>query len=202
LGADHLVNSQEGFAGGPGQLVTGLYQGPPIITLYRTTDGGRTWSKYNIAGSQSFVELPISVFGRQMVLIQNGPNRGDSLNLNPGTIDVSRNGSSGWVTHTVPFGPGGLPASFSAVSPSVWAFSSGRKLFTTHDAGQHWREIVLRNLPRNAEIQKIVFTSSKVGWAVINGFGPHGTLFRTTDGGEQWTPAGPPKPRHSTPTKH
>ena len=192
-----FANNHVGFAGGPGQMVIGLYLGPPIITLYRTTDGGRTWSKYNIAGSDSFVELPIRVFGSQVVLVQNKPNRRGGLNLNPGTIDVSTDGGkNNWVEHAVPFGPGGLPASFSAVSPSVWAFSSRNDLFTTRDAGQHWRKIVLRNLPRHAQVRKLVFTSSRVGWATIHGSGSRSTLVRTTDGGAHWVPAGPLKPRH------
>jgi photosystem II stability/assembly factor-like uncharacterized protein len=182
-------------------MIIGPYIGPPIITLYRTTNGGRTWSKYDIGGSKSFVELPIRAFGSRVVLAQNAPNRGDGLNLNPGTVDVSPDGGHHWVTHAVPFGPGGLPASFSAVSPSVWAFSSRNDLFTTGDAGRHWRKIGFRSLPTNAQVRKIVFSSSRVGWAILNGVGPHDTLFRTTDGGVHWTPAGPLKPRPSKAAK-
>lgn len=197
-----FANSNDGFAGGPGQTIIGPYIGPSIITLYRTTDGGRTWSKYNIARSDSFVELPIRVFGSQVVLAQNAPNRAGGLNLNPGTVDISPDAGHNWVTHAVPFGPGGLPASFSAVSPSVWAFSSRSDLFTTRDAGRHWRKIGFRSLPRNAHVRKVVFTSSRVGWAILYGVGPHANLFRTTDGGVHWTPAGPLKPRLSKATKH
>lgn len=190
-----FVNSKEGFAGGPGQTIIGLYVGPPIITLYRTTDGGRTWSKYDIGGSKSFVELPIRVFGSHVVLAQNAPNQKGGLNLNPGTVDVSPDAGHDWVTHAVPFGPGGLPASFGAVSPRLWAFSSRHDMFTTRDAGRHWRKIVQRDLPENAQVRNVVFTSSRVGWEVIYGFGPHGNLFRTTDGGLHWTAAGPSLPR-------
>lgn len=197
-----FVNNNDGFAGGPGQMIIGPYIGPPIITLYRTTDGGQTWAKYDIAGSKSFVELPIHGFGSQVVLAQNAPNRAGGLNLNPGTVDVSPDGGQNWVTHAVPFGAGGLPASFSPISPSDWAFSSRNDLFTTHDAGRHWREIGFRNLPRNAQVRKVVFTSNRVGWAILYGVGPHANLFRTTDGGVHWTPAGPLKPRPSKAAKH
>jgi photosystem II stability/assembly factor-like uncharacterized protein len=193
-----FVNHDTAFAGGPGPTIIGPYIGPPIVTLYRTTDGGRTWSKYDIAGSDSFVDLPIRVFGPRVVLAQNAPNHAGGLNLNPGTVDVSPDGGHNWLRHAVPFGPGGLPASFSAVSPSVWAFSSRHDLFTTRDSGRHWRKIVLRNLPTTAQVKEVVFTSSRVGWAVVYGFGPHGDLFRTTDGGLHWTVAGPPLPRART----
>jgi photosystem II stability/assembly factor-like uncharacterized protein len=189
-----FVNSHTAFAGGPGQMVVGdLTPGAPIITLYRTTDGGRTWAKYNIAGSKSFVELPIRVVGSHVALIQNGPNRDGGLNLAPGTIDVSANGGHDWVRHAVPFI--GRPASFSAASPSVWAYSAYRDLFTTHDTGRHWRRIAFRNLSQNARVIKLAFTSRDVGWAIAYGLGPHSTLIRTTDGGLHWKAAGPNLPR-------
>jgi hypothetical protein len=93
-----FANKHVAFAGGPGQMVVGdLTPGPPIITLYRTTDGGRTWSKYNVAGSKSFVELPIHVVGSHVALVQNGPNHDGGLNLSatrPPRIVTARTGTA------------------------------------------------------------------------------------------------------------
>ena len=190
-----FLNDRVGFAAGPGPMVIGLYVGPPIVTLYRTTDGGRTWSKYEIAGSDSFVELPIGVSGGHVVLIQNAPNRGDSLNLNPGTVWVSGAGGGHWSGRAVPFGPGGIPSSFSPVSPRIWAISSRQDLYVTADAGGHWRKVAVRGLPPRAPIWKIAFSSSRVGWAIVRsrlaGVVGASTLLLTTDGGRHWTIAGP-----------
>jgi photosystem II stability/assembly factor-like uncharacterized protein len=188
-----FVDASHGFAfgGKPPILIGLLARGPALGYLYETTDGGRTWSRYDPAGSGSFVEQPYSAFGREIFVIQNGPNRDGGLNLAPATIYLSRDAGRHWSGSAVP-SELAVAVSFSAASPNVWAWSAGQDLFVTNHAGNGWQEIVMRGLPRNAKIQKIVFTSRRAGWAVLSGFGPHGTLFRTTDGGVHWTPAGPP----------
>jgi photosystem II stability/assembly factor-like uncharacterized protein len=170
--------------------IIGPYQGPEFGFLYETTDGGRTWSRYDIRGSARFVEQPIASFGREIVVAQNGPNPAGGLNLAPAAVYRSRDGGRSWSGTPVPAGVG-VPAPLSAASPRVWVWASRRNLFMTHDAGQSWHKIVLRDLPRAGWIKKVDFTSRRVGWAVVYGLGTGGTLLRTTDGGEHWTPAGP-----------
>jgi photosystem II stability/assembly factor-like uncharacterized protein len=170
--------------------IIGPYQGPEFGFLYKTTDGGRTWSRYDIRGSSRFVEQPIAAFGRQVVVAQNGPNPAGGLNLAPATVYRSRDGGRSWHGTPVPAGVG-VPAPLSAASPSVWVWASRRNLFVTHNAGKTWHKIVLRNLFRTARISKVDFTSRRVGWAVVYGLGADGTLLRTTDGGMHWAPAGP-----------
>jgi len=194
-GPIQFVNARDGFAGGKGQMMIGNYQGPPIVTLFRTRDGGRTWSKYDIAGSDSFAELPIGVFGGKVVLAQNAPNPKDGLNLNPGAVWVSGDAGAHWLGRPVPFPAGSGARSFTTASPDVWGFAVGHDLYVTADGGARWRHVALRGLPRFGWIGQIVFTSSRIGWAVMPVGRPSRTLFRTTDGGKHWTPAGPPKPK-------
>jgi photosystem II stability/assembly factor-like uncharacterized protein len=181
-------------------VVQGFYQGPEFGHLYRTTDGGRTWSPYDIGDASRFVEQP-SAFGQDAVVVQNGANPADGWNLAPGTVYASDDGGHDWSGRRVPAGLG-VPPSFDAASPNLWAWPSRTALFTTGDAGRHWHKIVLHGLPRNAAIRKVDLTSRRVGWAIVYGLGPHPTLFHTSDGGLRWIPAGPLKPRRRTPTKH
>ncbi|HEU5244346.1 MAG TPA: YCF48-related protein [Gaiellaceae bacterium] len=176
--------------------IIGPYQGPEFGYLYKTTDGGRTWSRYDIRGSARFVEQPIAAFGRELVLAQNGPNRDGGINLAPATVYRSRDGGRSWSGARVPNGVG-VPAPLSAASPRVWVWASRRDLFATRDAGRSWHKIVLRNLSQTARIGKVDFTSRRVGWAVVYGLGTDGTLLRTTDGGIHWNPAGPLRHRTS-----
>ena len=186
-----FLDNRIGFAFGWGpRIIRGPYFGPPFGTLYRTTDGGRTWSKYDIGGSTSFVQEPIRIVGDRVVVVQNRPNPSGGLNLAAGTIYVSADGRS-WSGSAVPGDPTVL-TSFTAVSPNVWAFSSGRDLYTTADAGDHWRRIRLRGLvthrPQRLWFERVDFTSSQVGWLVLGR-----TLYGTTDGGVHWAVAGPSK---------
>ncbi|HEX4323272.1 MAG TPA: hypothetical protein VHZ77_01445 [Gaiellaceae bacterium] len=187
-----FVDRSHGFAfGGRPQMIIGPFGGPPLGFVYETADGGRTWSRYDPAGSGSFVEQPYSALGHEVFLVQNGPNPDGGLNLAAATIYLTRDAGRHWSGRVVPPGPA-VAVSFSAASPNVWAWASGQNLLVTDHAGNGWTEIVLRGLPQRAAIRKIVFTSQRAGWAVLWGFGPHGSLFRTTDGGAQWKPAGPP----------
>jgi photosystem II stability/assembly factor-like uncharacterized protein len=174
--------------------IIGPYQGPHFGYLYKTTDGGRTWSRYGIHDSVRFVEQPFAVFGRQIVLAQNGPNRNGGINLAPSTVYVSPDGGSHWDGHAIPAGIG-VPAPFDAASPSVWVWASRTGLYVTRDGGGSWHRILLRHLPPAAWIDKIDFTSSRVGWAIFSGLPAHPSLFHTTDGGLHWNPAGPRLPR-------
>jgi len=190
---DHIAfaDGTTGFAfGGRQQMVIGPIRAPDFGNLYETTDGGRTWSSRDIHESGRLVEQPIAVFGREIVLAQNGPNRNGGLNLAPATVYVSPDGGNRWAGHAVPAGVG-VPAPFDAVSPSVWVWASRTELYVTHTGGQRWHRIVLRHLPRGAWIDRIDFTSRRAGWAIFSGIGAHPYLFRTTDGGVHWKPAGP-----------
>src|SRR5436190_6146849 len=130
-----FLDGRNGFAfeDNTGTII-GPYEGPEFGYLYKTSDGGRTWSRYDIHGSARFVEQPIVAFGRQIVVAQNGPNPDGGLDLAPATVYRSRDGGRSWSGTPVPAGVG-VPAPLSAASPSVWVWASRRILFVTHDAG-------------------------------------------------------------------
>lgn len=201
LGRITFLSDRVGFLfayGGAGGLG---YFGPPIGTLYRTIDSGRTWAPYSIGGSKSLVEEPIRVAGNRIVVVQNGPACDRCVNFAPKTIYSSADGRT-WRGGAVPAGVARarpLKFAFTAGSSNAWAFISGSDVYTTRDAGRHWRKIAIHlrvtRSPQRLWGEKIHFTSSRVGWALL-----HRRLYRTTDGGVHWKVAGPlgkPIPIHA-----
>jgi photosystem II stability/assembly factor-like uncharacterized protein len=188
-----FLDDREGFVVAT-QALPGLLGIPEPAFLSHTTDGGRTWSRYRIPPHSHWLQVPFARFGRRLVVAGlashhvNGPNG----------FYVSDDGGEHWSLRAPPRHLR-LLTSFSAGSPRMWALSSVRVLYVTRDAGRTWRKIDLRGLPESVELQKIVFSSSRVGWALLGPRGPgwRGSLIRTTDGGRHWTPAGPRLPRHT-----
>jgi photosystem II stability/assembly factor-like uncharacterized protein len=194
-----FLNDREGFVV-ESQPLPGLLGGiPEPALLSHTSDGGRTWASYRIPPDPNWMQVPFTAFGRHLVVAGLAPHHVNG----PNAFYASDDGGKHWRLRTPPRGKR-LPTSFSAGSPSMWVLSGGHDLFVTHDGGQSWRKIVLHGLPTSTSIEKIVFSSSRVGWAVL---GPHfageygSSLVRTTDGGLHWSPAGPRLPRHRAPRR-
>jgi photosystem II stability/assembly factor-like uncharacterized protein len=198
FGPIRFVNARLGFAG-DGPMQPRWYVGPPIHkTLYRTTDGGATWSPHRVGGSNGWVEEP-RVFGGRLVLAQSPPNPDPSgVNENLRAIWASADAGAHWSGRPVPLVDqwGIPPSAVSLASPRDVVVAHGADLYMTSDGGARWSDVSLRGLPSSSEITQLAFTSSRVGWAVIYVRpGIDGTLFRTTDAGLHWTPAGPLKPK-------
>ena len=150
-----FLNDREGFVV-ENRQIPGLLGGiPEPAVLSHSSDGGRTWSRYR--RPPHWLQVPFAQFGRHLVVAGlashhiNGPN----------AFYASDDAGEHWSLRAPPRHLR-LPTSFSAGSPRMWALSSGRGLYVTHDAGRSWRRIVLRGLPAQTEIAKIVFSSSRV----------------------------------------
>ena len=184
-------------SGPPKQQLVGLLGAiPEPALLSHTSDGGRTWSSYPIPPHSHWMQVPFTTFGRHLVVAGLAPHHVNG----PNAFYASDDGGKHWRLRMPPRGKR-LPTSFTAGSPRMWALSAAHDLSVTHDGGQSWRKIQLHGLPARVSIQKIVFSSSRIGWALL---GPHygdyaTSLVRTTDGGLHWTSAGPRLPRHRAP---
>lgn len=144
---------------------------PPA--LYRTTDGGETWSKVLVPPPTSVIRV-----GRRLVA------RGSER------IYVSRDGGTHWTTVVVPPHIARAGRNFSTATAKMWTFASRNRLYATGDGGRSWKTIVPRGLPRPVDINQIAFSSPRVGLMMVGR--PryaYGTLYRTKDGGRHWTPS-------------
>jgi photosystem II stability/assembly factor-like uncharacterized protein len=176
LGTITFLDGRDGLLGTyPG--VTGMGPGGhrfPAV-LYRTTDGGKTWSKCRVPPPSLGLLLPVTSFGRRLVVMDRYRGRT--------TIYASVDGGARWTAFVPPTKARSLD--FSAGSAEMWALLTEGKLYVTHGGGQRWDRIVPRGLPRPDDIYPIVFSSPRVGWTLMTRFKE---LYRTTDGGRDWTP--------------
>ena len=163
--------------------------------LYRTGDGGRTWTRLPLTGNADSV----AVFGRDVVVpVRVRTQHGQRL-----VVHATSDGGATWTTRQAGFRlhlQWGVDVGsyFSAASPHVWVVTGGRVLHVTTDAGRTWRTIRPLDLPRRATIWQAQFTSADDGWAIFwlpKGNSGNGALVRTTDGGLTWTPLEPPVPK-------
>jgi photosystem II stability/assembly factor-like uncharacterized protein len=213
VGPIDFLDARSGFGvsdptrwGGP-QYATPIGGGIP----YRTSDGGRTWSRVRVAAPAAYagwgaVASAVQFFGRQGVLAVRF--RDPRTHVQRLVVYTSTDGGSSWAAHFVParvrwslsFFTWGVPASglFSAASPRAWVMNGNRVLFATTDGGRSWRTVRPLDLPRRATIWSVQFTAPDDGWAIFwlpKGDSGSGALVRTSDGGSTWTPLAPPVPK-------
>lgn len=180
LGLITFLDRQDGLLGTP-PTVTGMglggngREGPAV--LYRTTDGGKTWTRDRVPRASPGLFLPVSSFGRRLVVA-------DGMG-NHTRVYASADGGAHWTASIPPLPAKARAIDFSVGSPEMWAFLTRGRLYVTHDGGQRWNRIGPRGLPRPDDIYPIVFSSPLVGWTLMTRFKE---LYRTTDGGRHWMP--------------
>jgi photosystem II stability/assembly factor-like uncharacterized protein len=78
----------------------------------------------------------------------------------------------------------GIVTLLTSVSPDrlIIAFDEGSPIAST-DGGRTW---IQQGLPASAGVEQLSFTDAQHGWAVLY---PDDALYRTSDGGVQWTQA-------------
>jgi photosystem II stability/assembly factor-like uncharacterized protein len=76
-----------------------------------------------------------------------------------------------------------------AATSSTFAFLDGGRsvVRVTHDGGMTWTAIAPPLGGQDVGSGGLYFANSQDGWVIANPFNPAATLWRTTDGGEQWS---------------
>jgi photosystem II stability/assembly factor-like uncharacterized protein len=156
------------------------------IYLYRTRDGGATWSETNIALPTGYESAQTGNYGPQFfsategILVVNLVMPSD-----PGLVTLvyrTSNGGEAWTPgQAISFG---RPADFYTVSDGVaWG---GGPFYVTRDAGQTWGAVTPSE-DFTASLGSFQFVSPLVGWALTTNEALDPSLYKTTDGGATWT---------------
>jgi photosystem II stability/assembly factor-like uncharacterized protein len=174
----------------------------PGSGVYKTTDGGRTWTALGLAATQHISRIRVNPTNPDVVYVAAqghvfGPNaeRGIYKSADGGktwTKVLARNDSTGASDLAMdPANPDVLYAAFWQAQRFPWKLVSGGKgggIFKTTDGGAHWQELT-RNpgLPRgllgNIGLAVSPAKPSRI-WALIEA--DSGGVYRSDDGGATW----------------
>ena len=187
--------------GGTGQ------QTSPGGTLYRTTDGGVSWSPAPGLPANEQYSLP-TFFGTQVGVMLSNP---EDVPPESSSVYVTDDGGNTWTTHPVPaiaglarFKPGGIGFRFVAIDPVDWKIDTGSTLYSTNNAGDTWTSSVPVPKSGAGSVTSVVFSSPQDAMAMALPPAcsePVSTaqtftqclpsLTASTDGGSTWAPVTP-----------
>jgi photosystem II stability/assembly factor-like uncharacterized protein len=149
--------------------------------LYRTQDGGQTWSKVND---------PILNMGEAMYLIQPPIFFDPQSGVLPMTVGSegstmlflkTQDGGTNW-TVGAPVPGSGYYSVASLDDIFVWF---GGDLSVSHDGGQSWMTIT-PSPDLSTNLTQLQFVDAQTGWAITSDASGHASLYKTTDGGQTW----------------
>lgn len=174
--------------------------------LYRTTNGGTTWSKAPGLPPNDRYEIP-SFFGTRHGVVVGYP---DGKSSQAARVFDTDNGGATWTAHRLPADRGlidyhqsGIGIPFAAIGPSSWKVYIGPALYSTVNAGRTWQQSIPTPKLKAGTIDTIAFASTRNGLASALQPGCpdpasgsdmeqcYPVLLATTDGGSHWTPRTP-----------
>lgn len=169
--------------------VGGVVYSPGTVYLYRTDDGGHSWSPVSLelpAGAENY-ELGIDQDQMQFVSAGDGfliiRMSGDSIQT---AVYVTDDGGETWrLTPTLIPGAGAS----DLLSEEEAIIYNGEQFYVTRDAASTWTTIA-PDIVFGDSFAAMEFVNPDSGW-VITVAGDRRSLYRTHDGGATWLPVSP-----------
>jgi photosystem II stability/assembly factor-like uncharacterized protein len=145
----------------------------PGGVAYQTTDGGRTWHVVRSLPGAERYGLPTFFTASTGVILGQDPR---SRAQGRATVFVTTSGGRTWSSHPAPTDAGlsrYLPADlsvsappFSAIDIRQWVMFVGPALYTTTDAGKHWRRVATQPRWSPGAVLSLSFGTPSRGWIV------------------------------------
>ena len=162
-----------------GYLLGSRYTDPDPSIIYRTTNGGSTWT--GVAGSKaSILRTVLAIcFVDGMTGWAGG-----------GVIMKTTDGGESWTTQV----PIATVREFCFLSDAFGFAAGGKSILRTKDGGTTWENVTPKD-DRIKDLRSVYFIDATNGWVVGRGadeqvgdsYIKHSILLRTSDGGTTWT---------------
>jgi photosystem II stability/assembly factor-like uncharacterized protein len=167
----------------------GLSCGGYVDQVYETTNAGADWIARTISTPSSLAKAEILMM--PPIFVGNLGAGVMSVNAGDTVMYYSDDGGRSW--HTV-VPPGGLqPWGIDVISPLQWRLANAQSILSTTDGGRTWQTLAPRwpfplGNPEKYGVPIIQFVTASIGWGQFwDSKTGTNTLWRTTDGGLQWT---------------
>lgn len=167
--------------------VGGIVYSNATFYLYRSDDGGRSWTQVSAALPPAAQEAQVNIEEMQFATPRDGFL---SLSFTGATgitraLFVTRDGGDSWMMTPTLF-PGGRSTDF--VSATDGFLFDGSQFYVTRDAGATWA-IVKPDIVFDEAFMSMDFVNLTTGWVIASDPSTFKiSLYKTTDGGASWYP--------------
>jgi photosystem II stability/assembly factor-like uncharacterized protein len=168
--------------------VSGVIYAPGEVYLYRTDDGGRSWTQVALTlpdGAQNF-ELGIDADQQEFVSETDGfiamRMSGESTQT---AMYVTNDSGDSWTLMPMILSGAGETEFLSAQEVVMY---DGEQFYVTHDAARTW-VTVAPDIVFGETFANMEFVNTLSGWVItLDPTTNHRSLYRTSDGGATWFP--------------
>src|SRR5258706_2005335 len=165
--------------------VTGIVYSDGTVYVYRTDNGGKTWSQLTsvplppgAANLQLNWNPIVFVSPQTAFMTMNVPSDQPSL-----AVYISSDAGNTWVL-TPTLIPNSVASNFLSATEAV--IYNGEQCYVTHDAAQTWSTVPTDPAFRDT-FTMMDFVNTSTGWVITSDSNGHRSLYRTSDGGATWS---------------
>jgi photosystem II stability/assembly factor-like uncharacterized protein len=168
--------------------VGGVVYAPGETYLFRSSDGGRTWSNVQVALPEGSSQSELSVVAIEFLTETDGLLAIRKMSETPELLVYrTADGGNTWEALDVEFNGFGI---LETPSAQELVFYAGDQFYVTEDAGETIRQIA-PELPFGASVVDMSFVNSQTGWVLYADPSAAWILYKTTDSGATWVQQAP-----------